>query len=109
MALIIRLRKQGRTNRQSYRLVVTDRKDRRDGKYIENLGWYDPFVTNDKSLFVKTDRVKHWLDNGAMISENVQSLVKKVAPEIIKDIYEKKLAKKRKEKARKNRKKIEKK
>lgn len=42
MALIIRLRQQGKTNRKSYRLVVADSRSPRDGKYLENLGMYDP-------------------------------------------------------------------
>ena len=52
MALMIRLRQQGRTNRQTYRLVVTDKKNPRDGKYIEMLGWYNPHEENEKNLFI---------------------------------------------------------
>ena len=43
MALKIRLRQQGRNNRPFYRLVVTDARSPRDGKYVEALGWYNPF------------------------------------------------------------------
>ncbi len=43
MALKIRLRQQGRNNRPFYRLVVTDVRSPRDGKYVEMLGWYNPF------------------------------------------------------------------
>jgi small subunit ribosomal protein S16 len=84
MGLKIRLRKQGRTNRETYRLVVTDVRTKRDGKYVELLGWYNPLASkNELNLSLKTDRVAHWLEHGAEISDKAQSLVLQVAPEII--------------------------
>lgn len=85
MALRIRLRKQGRTGRPFFRLVVTDCRARRDGKYIEALGWYNPVEADDeKSMMLKPDRIEHWLGLGAQLSECAQSLVKRVAPEVVK-------------------------
>jgi small subunit ribosomal protein S16 len=100
MALVIRMRQQGANSRQNFRLVVTDSRSPRDGKYIEMLGWYNPFAANDKTYFVDVPRVQFWLSNGAQISDRVMSLVKKAAPEVLKDLTEKKLAKvaKRREK-----------
>ena len=46
MALVIRLRQQGRNNRQTYRVVVVDSRYPRDGKYLEMLGWYNPCEKN---------------------------------------------------------------
>lgn len=93
MALTIRLRSQGTTNRVMYRLVVTDSRSPRDGKYLEALGWYNPFGADDATrLSFKTDRVQHWLNNGATISECAESLVKQTAPAIIKTLNERRLA-----------------
>ncbi len=85
MALKIRLRQQGRTNRATFRLVVADERSPRDGKYIEMLGWYNPHeATAEQNLFVKTDRVQHWLDQGAIMTENLESIIKRAAPELVK-------------------------
>jgi small subunit ribosomal protein S16 len=78
MALKIRLRQQGRRNRQVYRLVVTDVRTRRDGKYIEMLGWYDPNMADATNGAIKTDRIRHWLSVGAQLSENAHSFVKRI-------------------------------
>lgn len=97
MALKIRLRQQGRTNRAFYRLVVTDSRSPRDGKYVEALGWYNPIESElDKMLLIKDDRVQHWLNLGAQLSEKAASLIKKTAPSIIQEQTEKKVAKKAK-------------
>ena len=52
MALKIRLRAQGRNNRETYRLVVADGRSPRDGKYMEMLGWYNPFESVPEMKFV---------------------------------------------------------
>ncbi|CUI17007.1 30S ribosomal protein S16 [Candidatus Protochlamydia naegleriophila] len=93
MALKIRLRQQGRTNRAFFRLVVTDSRSPRDGKYVEALGWYNPVeAEDDKKLFFKSDRIKHWLDLGAQLTESAACLIKKTSPEIIRAQTEKKVA-----------------
>jgi len=84
MGLKIRLRKHGRTNRPFFRLVLTETRTKRDGKYIEALGWYNPIESEDeKCLSVDVARVAHWMGQGAEISENVISLLKRGAPEIV--------------------------
>ena len=95
MALVIRLRQMGKTNRQTFRLVVIDKRSPRDGKYIEMVGWYNPLEDKDeKNLSVKSERVDFWLQKGAVLSPRVKSLVKRAAPEIIKRLQAKKLTKK---------------
>ena len=91
MALMIRLRRMGKTNRKTFRLVVMDKRSPRDGKYLEMLGWYNPFEEGEKNLFVKSQRVEFWLKKGAQLSEKAKSLVKRSAPEVIKNLTEKKL------------------
>ena len=94
MALKIRLRAQGSTNRVVYRLVVADSRAPRDGKYIEGLGWYNPYANvEEQQIFVKPDRIQHWLSLGAEISDRVVSLVKKAAPQVIVALHAKKVAK----------------
>ena len=109
MALVIRLRPQGRKNRPFYRIVAIDARTRRDGKYVESIGWYNPFETeDDKHLNIKADRLKHWLDMGAQMSDNVKALMQKTCPSIVKDYNEQLLARQaklvEKRKARKKKK-----
>ena len=93
MALIIRLRQQGANSRQRFRIVLTDSRNPRDGKYMEKLGWYNPFGATDENYFLDVPRVQYWLDLGAQISDRVKTLVKRVAPEVVKQMGEKKVAK----------------
>lgn len=105
MALKIRLRKQGRTNRSFFRLVVTDARSPRDGRYLEALGWYNPIeIEDDKKISFKADRVQHWLGLGAQLTDNAACLIRRSAPHIMQELNQKKLmclakaATKRKEK-----------
>lgn len=92
MALKIRLRRQGRKNHIVYRLVLTDSRSPRDGKYIENLGWYNPYESEpEKNLNLHADRVLHWLNKGAVLSENAEKLVKQGAPQVIEALRKKQL------------------
>lgn len=102
MALVIRMRQQGASSKQQFRVVVTDIRNPRDGKYLEKLGWYNPFAAEGKNVQLDMDRLQYWLDNGAQISDRVKSLVKKLAPEVILQMSAKKVA--RIEKARAKRK-----
>ncbi len=88
MAVKIRLRQHGRTNRQTYRLVVTDIRCPRDGKYLEMVGWYNPF-SDQNNCQVQADRIHYWVDQGAQISPNAEALILKVAPEVMKEIRQK--------------------
>ncbi len=76
MAVRIRMRREGTTNRPYYRIVVADKHSPRDGKFIEQVGTYDP--SKKASAFqVKLDRVDYWVKNGALPTETVASLIKK--------------------------------
>ena len=96
MALKIRLRQQGRTNRLTYRLVVADSRSPRDGKYVENLGHYDPHLEGDSDAALHADRIQYWVDQGAELSEKARSLIARKAPSVIKSLAEKAEAKKKK-------------
>ena len=107
MALKIRLRQQGCKNAQTYRVVIADAKTRRDGKYVEKLGFYLPYLT-EKNCEIDADRMMYWLQQGAQMSDQVKSLAAHAAPGALKVFAEqkkalrvKKIAKKRakKEKA----------
>jgi small subunit ribosomal protein S16 len=91
----------GKNSHQTFRLVVTDKRNPRDGKYLEMLGWYNPFGEGEKKLSIKSERIEYWLQKGAQISENAKTLIKKSAPQIIKGINEKKVKKITKTKAEK--------
>lgn len=84
MALKIRLRQQGRRNRLFYRIVVADSRSPRDGKFLEILGWYDPYEEDQaKGVSLKEERLKHWLFQGAVITDKVKSLAKRAAPDVM--------------------------
>lgn len=75
--LKIRLTRMGRRNRPFFRVVVADARSRRDGRYLENLGYYDPLIKEpEKKLMLKTDRYLYWLKTGAQPSESLARLVK---------------------------------
>ena len=76
MAVSIRLRREGTTNRPYYKVVVADSRSPRDGKFIEIIGTYDPKKTENNST-LKLDRVEHWISKGAQPSDTVRSLIKK--------------------------------
>jgi small subunit ribosomal protein S16 len=86
MALKIRLRQQGRTNRQTFRLVVTDIRNPRDGKYLEMIGWYNPFSNNTNNSQIDVARIQYWVGLGAQITPNAQTLIERIAPEVMKEI-----------------------
>lgn len=79
MAVVIRLRRTGRKNLPCYRITVTDSRFPRDGRSLETLGLYDP-VRKDAAhqLKLDTERTQHWLQQGAVASEVVQSLFKRL-------------------------------
>ena len=78
MAVKLRLKRMGRTNGPFFRLNAIDSRSPRDGRVIEQLGYYDPRNKDQAKQFVaKLDRCRHWLDVGAIPSETVSSLLKK--------------------------------
>lgn len=76
MATRIRLRRTGRKHQPTYRIVVTDKRAPRDGKFIETLGHYNP-RTEPATLEVNAEKARDWLSRGATPSETVRSLFKK--------------------------------
>jgi small subunit ribosomal protein S16 len=76
MAVSIRLRREGTTNRPYYKVVVADSRSPRDGKFIEIIGTYDPKKPADNSA-IKLDRAEYWVSKGAQPSDTVRSLIKK--------------------------------
>lgn len=74
----IRLARGGATRRPFYHIVVTDRRNRRDGRYIERLGFFNPVAAGGEAeLELDLERADYWLGRGAQISERVQRLLKK--------------------------------
>lgn len=71
----IRLRRVGSKRQASYRIVVTDKRSPRDGRYIEILGYYNP-RTRPETVEYKEDRALHWLNVGAQPSEAVERFFK---------------------------------
>jgi len=88
MCLVMRLRQQGCKNKRMFRMVVTDRKNRRDGKYIESVGYYNPHV--EDGCVVHKDRVDHWLSLGAQPTEKMKALLKRKSPESLQILAKKK-------------------
>ena len=86
MAVKIRLRAQGSVRRVVYRVVATDSRAPRDGKYLEALGWYNPQGKGEMRVQLKPDRLQHWLDNGAEFSDKVESLMADAAPGVLQNI-----------------------
>jgi len=77
MAVAIRLRREGALNRPYFKIVVTDKRSPRDGKFIEIVGTYDPKKAGQNST-LKLDRIEHWISKGAQPSDTVRSLIKKI-------------------------------
>jgi len=78
--VILRLSRGGAKNRPFYNLVATDSRNRRDGRFIERVGFYNPVAADgEEPLRIALDRVKHWKDAGAQLSPAVARLVKEYA------------------------------
>ena len=76
--VVLRLKRMGRKHRPFYRLNAMDRRSPRDGRVIEQIGWYDPLAPEDRQLSIKVDRADYWLSVGAQPSRTVTSLLKRV-------------------------------
>ncbi|TCT16976.1 SSU ribosomal protein S16P [Natranaerovirga pectinivora] len=75
MAVKIRLKRMGQKKAPFYRIVVADSRSPRDGKFIEEIGYYDP-TKEPKVLKVNDELAKKWLNNGAQPSDTVKKLLK---------------------------------
>lgn len=73
----LRFKRFGRRNRPFYRLNAIDQRAPRDGRSIEELGWYDPMGKEGKQLELKTERIEYWLGVGAQPSETVNNILRK--------------------------------
>ncbi|MBI3091286.1 MAG: 30S ribosomal protein S16 [Candidatus Tectomicrobia bacterium] len=73
MAVRIRLQRHGSKKRPFYRITVADGRARRDGRFIEHIGTYNP-LTEPPALKVNREKTIHWLQQGAQMSETVRSL-----------------------------------
>jgi len=91
MAVRIRLRRTGRKNAPSFRIVVADSTSPRDGRFIENIGQYFP-RQGDKAVQLNSERANYWLDVGAQPSDTVRSLLRKAG--VLKARHEARLARK---------------
>jgi len=76
VAVHLRLTRMGRHKRPFYRVVATDSRMPRDGRFLEVIGTYDPLKESDKASF-KEDRVLDWLKKGAQPTDTVRSLLRK--------------------------------
>ena len=74
----IRLRRTGSKKNASYRIVVADERSPRDGRFIEELGYYNP-LSDPIELKVDVERANDWIKKGAQPTETVKSLLKKAA------------------------------
>lgn len=78
----IRLARGGAKKRPFYHVVVTDSRNRRDGRFIERLGFFNPVARGqEEALRIDIARVEHWIAQGAQTTERVSALVKKLRKE----------------------------
>lgn len=76
----IRLSRGGAKKKPFYHIVVTDSRNRRDGRYIEKLGYYNPMAKGqEQELNVDSERADYWVGKGAQVSDRVSYLLKKKA------------------------------
>jgi small subunit ribosomal protein S16 len=76
MAVKIRLKRMGAHKKPFYRVVVADSRSPRDGKFIEEIGYYNP-LTNPADIKIDGEKAKKWLSNGAQPTETVRSLFRR--------------------------------
>jgi small subunit ribosomal protein S16 len=75
--VVIRLSRGGSKNRPFFNVVVADSRNRRDGRFIERVGFYNPVVSEgQEGVRLQLDRVTFWQDKGAQLSDAVAKLVK---------------------------------
>ncbi|MFA7607427.1 MAG: 30S ribosomal protein S16 [Rhodocyclaceae bacterium] len=78
--VVIRLARGGAKKRPFYNIVAADKRNRRDGRFIERVGFYNPVASGSaQNLVINTERLQHWTSNGAQMSPAVARLVKQAA------------------------------
>ena len=80
MPVVLRLTRRGTKKKPFYRIVATDSRNPRDGRFLEVLGTYDPLKTDD-NIKVDADKAMAWIKKGAQPSQTVASLLKKAGVE----------------------------
>lgn len=75
MAVALRLMRLGKRGKPSYRIIAIDKRKKRDGKYIENLGTYNPLV-DPAEIKINKERFDYWKEKGAVLSEGLTRLLK---------------------------------
>ncbi|MFM6987749.1 MAG: 30S ribosomal protein S16 [Arenimonas sp.] len=76
----IRLTRGGAKKSPFYHIVVTDQRNKRDGRSIERVGYYNPVARgNEKRFELNAERVNHWVSHGAQLTEKVRALVKEAS------------------------------
>ncbi|MBE6139740.1 MAG: 30S ribosomal protein S16 [Firmicutes bacterium] len=96
MAVKMRLKRMGAKKRPFYRIVVADSRFPRDGRFIEEVGYYNP-IENPAVVKVDKELVMKWLNNGATPTDTVRDILSKEG--ILKEFHEAKMANKKNEKA----------
>ena len=76
MAVKIRLKRMGAKEAPFYRVVVADSRYPRDGRFIEEVGYYNP-LTDPVTIQIDAEKAKKWIENGAQPTETVKTLLKK--------------------------------
>lgn len=78
--LVIRLARGGSKKRPFYNIVATDSRNRRDGRFVERVGYYNPGAAeSENGLVINAERLTYWQQNGAQLSPTVTRLVKQAA------------------------------
>lgn len=78
MSVRIRLKRFGTKHRPYYRIVVTDSRSPRDGRTLEEVGFYHPIEIAEKQISVREDRIREWLGKGARPSDTVRKLLNNI-------------------------------
>jgi small subunit ribosomal protein S16 len=75
--VVIRLARAGAKKRPFYKIVVAHKSDKRDGRFIERIGFFNPIAQGkEEPLRINRERIQHWIDTGAQMSDRVRLLLK---------------------------------
>lgn len=74
--LSIRLTRMGAKKKPFYRIVVAEKRSKRDGRFVESVGYYDP-CRNPAEVKINQERISYWIERGAQPTETVRSLIKR--------------------------------
>ncbi|MBA4741171.1 MAG: 30S ribosomal protein S16 [Azoarcus sp.] len=78
--VVIRLARGGAKKRPFFNIVAADKRDRRDGRFIERVGYYNPVASEkEQAIVIDAARLEHWVSNGARVSDTVARLVKQAS------------------------------